>query len=158
MLGPMRVFVSILAAAVASPLLLSPAPAGAKTVFHAVCGNLRGQRVDMDPDGGSKKEDWKYEFYKSGPPPEGVGTLEFVAEDTDTDHIIIKWTRHEARAVPVAFRSHNQISLADVDEFGIWIFTLYPRAGKVMVTRQTANVGPGAIGALLVGNCDFEAE
>ena len=42
---------------------------------------------------------------------------------------------------------------ADVDEFGVWIFSLYYRASKVIVTRQTTN--PGAVGALLTADCEF---
>ena len=133
--------------------MLIGSPMHAKTVFHATCGDLRGQRVDMDPDGRTEKEDWKYEFYKKGPPPDGQGTLEFIAEEEGADHLIMKWSG-PARALPIVYRSDSQISAADVDEFGIWIFTLYYRPGKVLVTRQTTN--PGAIGAILVGNCAFE--
>jgi len=135
--------------------LLASSPATAKTLFHATCGDLRGQRVDMAADGRTKKEDWKYEFYKAGPPPNGQGTLEFVAEDADSDRVVMKWSAN-ARALPIVFKSDFQISLADVDEFGVWLFTLYYRAGKVVVTRQTTNPGPGAIGAILVGDCRFE--
>ena len=53
------------------------------------------------------------------------------------------------------FKSETQISVADVDDFGVWIFSLYFRAGKVIVTRQTTNPGPGAVGALLTADCEF---
>ena len=146
----MRLFVLLLAAF----LLMAP-PARAKTVFHATCGDLRGQRVDMDPEGRTDREDWKNEFYKKDPPPDGQGTLEFIAEEEGTDRLIMKWSG-PARSLPIVFKSDTQISAADVDEFGVWIFTLYYRAGKVLVTRQTTNPGPGAVGAILVGNCVFE--
>lgn len=152
MLWAMRLLVPVLIAAL---FPLAAAPAQAKTVFHATCGDLRGQRVDMDPDGRTAKEEWKNEFYKTGPPPEGQGTLEFIAEEEGADHLIMKWSG-PARSLPIVFKSDTQISAADVDEFGIWMFTLYYRAGKVLVTRQTTNPGPGAIGAILVGDCAFE--
>ena len=150
MLRAMRLLVPVLIAAL---FPLAAAPAQAKTVFHATCGDLRGQRVDMDPDGRTAKEDWKYEFYKQGPAPDGQGTLEFIAEEEGADHLIMKWTG-PARSLPIVFKSDSQISAADVDEYGVWMFTLFYRAGKVLVTRQTTN--PGAIGAILVGNCAFE--
>lgn len=136
-------------------LVAAMPPAGAKTIFHATCGSLHGRRVDMDPDGPSKKEDWKDEFYKSGPPPDGTGTLEFISDDDDRDRLLMRWTEHEARSLPIVYRSESQITVADVDEFGVWMFTLYYRAGKVLVSRQTTNPGPGAIGAILVGACRF---
>lgn len=133
-----------------------PVQAEAKTIFRAECGDLRGQRVDMDPDGKHRKEDWKLEFYKAGPPPKGQGTLTFLSDDADTGHVRMSWTANTKQLLPVVFKSDFQISLADVDEFGVWIFTLIYRTGKVMVTRQTTNPGPGAIGALLVGDCVFK--
>jgi len=41
---------------------------------------------------------------------------------------------------------------------GVWIFSLFYRAGKVLVTRQTTNPGPGAVGALLTADCEFVGE
>lgn len=131
-----------------------PDPAAAKTVFHAVCGNLQGQRVDLDPNGINKRERWKPEFYRAGPPPDGQGTLEFVSEDTERDHVIMKWSG-PAKALPIVYKSDSQISLADVDDSGVWIFTLLYRAGKLLVTRQTTSGGPGSIGALLTADCEF---
>ncbi|PPR59133.1 MAG: hypothetical protein CFH04_02060, partial [Alphaproteobacteria bacterium MarineAlpha3_Bin3] len=55
--------------------------------------------------------------------------------------------------LPIVFKSETQISVADVDEFGVWIFSLYYRAGKVIVTRQTTN--PSAVGGLLTADCEF---
>jgi hypothetical protein len=135
--------------------LSAPSPAGAKTVFHAICGDLKGQRVDLDPGGFSKRENWKAELYRAGPPPQGQGTLEFVSEDTEKNHVIVKWSG-PARALPVVYKSDSQISLADVDESGVWIFTLLHRAGKVLITRQTTTGGPGTVGALLVADCVFK--
>jgi hypothetical protein len=154
MLGPMGLARYIFIAAIAV-LAFQPAPAGAKTIFHAVCGDLKGQRVDIDPGGFSNLNRWQSELYRGGPPPEGQGTLEFVSEDTERDHVIIKWSG-PARALPIVFRSDAQISLADVDEAGVWIYTLLYRAGKVLISRQTTTGGPGTVGALLVGNCKFK--
>ena len=67
----------------------------------------------------------------------------------------MRWTAHSETLLPVVFKSDTQITVADVDEFGVWLFSLYYRSGKVIVTRQTTNPGPGAIGALLVGKCEF---
>ncbi|NQU62497.1 MAG: hypothetical protein HQ512_15295 [Rhodospirillales bacterium] len=131
-------------------------PAGAKTIFRAECGDLQGQRVHMDPSGKHRAEEWKPEFYRAGPPPQGQGTLTFLSDDADTGHVRMKWTANTEQLLPVVFKSDLQISLADVDEFGVWIFTLLYRADKIMVTRQTANPGPGVIGALLVGDCVFK--
>ncbi len=142
-----------LTVALACILAFGPAPpAKADVVFRATCGDLKGHRVDMDPAGKSKREDWKLEYYKSGPPPDGTGTLTFVSDDSDNGHIRVKWTSDE-QALPIVFKSDTQITVADVDDFGVWLFTLYYPACKVMVTRQTTNPGPGAIGALLVGDC-----
>lgn len=134
--------------------LLAPAPAAAETVFHAVCGDLKGQRVDIDPGGFSRREDWKPELYRAGPPPAGQGTLEFISEDGERDHVIIKWSG-PARSLPIVYKSDSQISLADVDEYGVWIFTLLYRAGKVLVSRQTTTGGPGTVGAILTAPCVF---
>ncbi len=150
-MGGFKKFV-ILAAAL---VVASPAsPAKADVVFRAECGSLKGHRVDMDPDDQSKRENWKLEYYKSGPPPKGQGTLTFVSDDSDTDHVRVNWSNQE-QALPIVFKSDTQITVADVDDFGVWLFTLYYRAGKVMVTRQTTNPGPGAVGALLTGDCDY---
>ena len=54
------------------------------------------------------------------------------------------------------FKSDTQISIADVDDFGVWIYTLYYCAGNVMVTRQTTNPGPDTIGALLFADGEFK--
>ncbi len=151
----MRVLaLAILAIALAAA---APGPAAAKTVFHAVCGNLSGQRVDLDPDGVNKRERWKSEFYRAGPPPDGQGTLEFISEESERDHVIIKWSG-PARSLPIVFKNESQISLADVDESGVWIFTLLYRAGKVVVTRQTTAGGPGSVGALLTADCEFKTK
>lgn len=154
-MGDFRLFLAAVACVLAWVLVLVPAPpAKADMVFRATCGSLKGHRVDMDPVGKTKREDWKLEYYRSGPPPEGQGTLEFVSDDTDNGHIRIKWSNRE-QALPIVFKSDTQISIADVDDHGVWLFTLFYQAGKVMVTRQTTNPGPGAIGALLVGDCQF---
>ena len=79
---------------------------------------------------------------------------EVLSASTDTGHIRVKWTSDE-QLLPIVFKSETQISVADVDEFGVWIFSLYYRAGKVIVTRQTTNPGPGAVGALLTADCEF---
>jgi hypothetical protein len=152
MLSGMRLIaLSLFVALILGP----PFPAAAKVVFRAECGDLTGQRVDMDPNGKHTREDWKPETYRAGPPPEGQGTLKFLSDDTDTSRIRVQWTSEE-RLLPVVFKSDTQISIADVDDFGVWIYTLYYRAGKVLVTRQTTNPGPGAIGALLTGDCEFK--
>ena len=46
---------------------------------------------------------------------------------------------------------------ADVDAFGVWIFSLYYRDSKVIITRQTTNPGPGpsAVGGLLTADGEF---
>ena len=129
-------------------------PVKADVVFRAECGSLKGHRVDMDPWGKKKDEDWKLEYYNSGPPPEGTGTLTFVSDDADHSHVTMKWSNQE-QLLPIVFKSDTQITVADVDDFGVWLFTLYYRAGKVMVTRQTTNPGPGAIGVLMTGDCDY---
>ncbi|MBI1985322.1 MAG: hypothetical protein HYS64_01310 [Rhodospirillales bacterium] len=155
----LRILAPLLVFSVAVPLLLAIAlgPATAKTVFHAVCGSLQGQRVEMDPDGANRRETWRPDFYRAGPPPDGQGTLEFISEDSDRDHVGIKWGG-PARALPIVYRSDSQISLADVDDSGVWIFTLFYRAGKVLVTRQTTTSGPGSVGALLTGECQFKPQ
>jgi hypothetical protein len=133
----------------------TPVPAQADVVFRATCGDLKGPRVDMDPENGSKPDKWKSEHYPAGPPPEGTGTLTFVSDDTDTGHVRMRWTANSETLLPVVFKSDTQITVADVDDYGVWLFSLYYRAGKVIVTRQTTNPGPGAIGTLLVGECEF---
>ena len=154
-MGDFRLFPAAIAAAVAFVVFLAPAPpARADLVFRAECGSLKGHRVDMDPVGKTKRENWKLEYYKAGPPPKGQGTLTFVSDDTDNGHIRVKWSNQE-QALPIVFKSDAQITVADVDEFGVWLFTLYYQAGKVVVTRQTINPGPGAVGALLVGDCQL---
>ncbi len=152
MLLSMRLIVLSFLAALVSGF---PLPAAAKVVFRAECGDLTGQRVDMDPNGKHTREDWKREAYRSGPPPEGQGTLKFLSDDTDSDRIRVEWSSQD-KLLPVVFKSDTQISLADVDDFGVWIYTLYYRTGKVLVTRQTTNPGPGAIVAMLTGDCDFK--
>ena len=132
----------------------APTPVAAEVVFRATCGSLKGHRVHMDPNGKSKIEKWTPEFYPAGPPPDGTGTLTFVSDSADTGHIRVKWSGQE-QSLPIVFKSETQISVADVDEFGVWIFSLYYRAGKVIVTRQTTNPGPGAVGALLTADCEF---
>jgi len=154
MLAAMRALPLIAAAGLAAAAA-SPGSASAKTVFHAVCGNLSGQRVELDPDGVNRRETWKSEFYRAGPPPDGQGTLEFISDESDRDHVGMKWGG-PARALPVVYRSDSQISLADVDDSGVWIFTLFYHAGKVMVSRQTTTSGRGSVGALLTGDCEFK--
>ena len=132
----------------------APTPVAADVVFRATCGSLKGHRVNMDPNGTSNIEKWTPELYPAGPPPNGTGTLTFVSDSTDTGHIRVKWTSDE-QLLPIVFKSDHQISVADVDEFGVWIFSLYFRAGKVIVTRKTTNPGPGAVGALLTADCEF---
>ncbi len=152
----MRLFViSLIASFLAGFLSGIPVPADAKIVFSATCGDLKGHRVDMDPEDGSKPDKWKSELYPAGPPPEGTGMLKFQSDDTDTGHIRMSWTANTESLLPVVFKSDTQITVADVDEFGVWLFSLYYRTGKVIVTRQTTNPGPGAIGALVVGHCEF---
>ena len=141
-------------AAAVSAFAWTPSPAQADVVFRATCGSLKGHRVNMDPNGKSNIEKWTPEFYPAGPPPNGTGTLGFLSDSTDTGHIRVKWTSDE-QLLPIVFKSETQISVADVDEFGVWIFSLYYRAGKVIVTRQTTNPGPGAVGALLTADCEF---
>ena len=148
-MGGLKKFV--IAAAV-STFAWTPSPAGADVVFHATCGSLKGHRVNMDPNGKSNIEKWTPELYPAGPPPNGTGTLTFLSDSTDTGHIRVKWTSDE-QLLPIVFKSETQISVADVDEFGVWIFSRYYRAGKVIVTRQTTN--PGAVGALLTADCEF---
>ena len=150
---------AFLTVALACVLAFGPAPpAKADVVFRATCGDLKGSRVDMDPENGSKPDKWKSEHYPAGPPPEGTGALKFVSDDTDTGHVRMSWTANSETLLPVVFKSDTQITVADVDDFGVWLFTLYYRAGKVIVTRQTTNPGPGAIGALLVGECKFKGK
>ena len=133
----------------------APMPAAAEVIFRATCGSLKGHRVKMDPNGKSKAETWTPELYPAGPPPKGTGTLRFVSDSSDNDHIRVKWTNEE-QLLPIVFKSDTQISVADVDEFGVWLFSLYYLAGKVIVTRQTTNPGPGAMGALLTADCEFQ--
>ncbi len=143
----------IIAAAV-SAFAWTSSPAVADVLFRATCGSLKGHRVNMDPDGKSNIEKWIPELYPAGPSPKGTGTLTFLSDSTDTGHIRVKWTSDE-QMLPIVFKNETQISVADVDEFGVWIFSLYYRAGKVIVTRQTTNPGPGAVGALLTADCEF---
>ena len=150
-MGGLKKFV--IAAAV-SAFAWTPSPAGADVVFRATCSSLKGHRVNMDPNGKSNIEKWTPELYSAGPPPNGTGTLTFLSDSTDTGHIRVKWTSDE-QLLPIVFKSETQISVADVDEFGVWIFSLYYRAGKVIVTRQTTNPGPGAVGAVLTADCEF---
>ena len=114
----------------------------------------QGPPGQYGPERKSNIEKWTPELYPAGPPPNGTGTLTFLSDSTDTGHIRVKWTSDE-QLLPIVFKSETQISVADVDEFGVWIFSLYYRAGKVIVTRQTTNPGPGAVGALLTADCEF---
>ena len=107
--------------AAVSTFAWTPSPAGADVVFHATCGSLKGHRVNMDPNGKSNIEKWTPELYPAGPPPNGTGTLSFLSDSTDTGHIRVKWTSDE-HLLPIVFKSETQISVADVDEFGVWIF------------------------------------
>ncbi len=149
----------VIAAAVAAFAWTSSAPTlvAADVVFRATCGSLKGHRVNMDPNGQSNIEKWIPELYPAGPPPNGTGTLTFLSDSSDTGHIRVKWTSDE-QLLPIVFKSETQISVADVDDFGVWIFSLYFRAGKVIVTRQTANPGAGAVGTLLTADCEFEGK
>ncbi len=146
----------IIAAAVSAFAWTSsaPTPVVADVVFRATCGSLKGHRVNMDPNGKSNIEKWTPELYPAGPSPKGTGTLTFLSDSTDTGHLRVKWTSDE-QLLTIVFKSETQISVADVDDFGVWIFSLYFRAGKVIVTRQTTNPGPGAVGALLTADCEF---
>ena len=119
-MGGLKKFV--IAAAV-SAFAWTPSPAGADVVFHATCGSLKDHRVNMDPNGKSNIEKWTPELYPAGPPPNGTGTLTFLSDSTDTGHIRVKWTSDE-QLLPIVFKSETQISVADVDEFGVWIFSL----------------------------------
>ena len=131
-MGRLKKFV--IAAAV-SAFAWTPSPAGADVVFRATCGSLKGHRVNMDPNGKSNIQKWTPELYS-----------------TDTDHIRVKWTSDE-QLLPIVFKSETQISVPDVDEFRVRILSLYYRADKVIVTRQTTN--PGAVGALLTADYEF---
>ena len=153
----MRGLKKFVIAAAVSAFAWTSSPAGADFVFRATCGSLKGHRVNMDADGKSKIENWNAELYPAGPPPKGTGTLTFLSDSTDNGHIRVKWAGDE-QLLPIVFKSETQISVADIDDFGVWIFSLYYRAGKVIVTRQTTNPGPGAVGALLTADCEFEGK
>lgn len=150
----MRLFVLSLLAGL---LAAFPITADAKVIFSAVCGDLRGMRVDMDPEDGAKPDKWKDELYPAGAPPKGTGTLKFVSDDTDNGLVRMSWSANTEALLPVVFKSDTQITLADVDETGVWLFSLYPRTDRVIVTRQTADSGPGIIGAVLVAKCEFSS-
>ncbi len=132
-----------------------PAPAVAGTIFRAVCGEVAGQRVDVDPTKETGIETWKRESY-TDLPGEGAGVLGFVSDDTHADQIRVTWGKSD-QLLPIVHRNEGQISVADIDEYGVWIYTLLFRAGKVLISRQTSDPRRGAVGAMLTADCAFTA-
>ncbi len=75
---------AVLLAMVASIPLWAAAPALAEVIFRAVCGEVAGQRVDVDPTGNTGIETWKRESY-ADVGGEGAGVLGFVSDDAHPD-------------------------------------------------------------------------
>ena len=147
---------AVLLAMVASIALWGAAPARAEVIFRAVCGEVAGQRVDVDPTGKTGIETWKRESY-ADVGGEGSGALGFVSDDAHPDQIRVTWGKSD-QLLPVVHRNEGQISVADIDAYGVWIYTLLFRAGKVLISRQTSNPRFGAVGALLTADCEFTAD
>ncbi len=147
---------AVLLAMVASIPFSGAAPALAGTIFRAVCGEVAGQRVDVDPTKETGIETWKRESY-ADVPGEGAGVLGFVSDDTHPDQIRVIWGKSD-QLLPIVHRNDGQISVADIDAYGVWIYTLLIRAGKVLISRQTSNPRFGAVGAMLTADCDFKAD
>ncbi|MFQ5619354.1 MAG: hypothetical protein ACE5FR_10305 [Rhodospirillales bacterium] len=152
--GPL--LAAVLLAMVASIDLWGAAPARAGIIFRAVCGDVAGQRVDVDPTGESRIETWKRESY-ADVPGAGAGVLGFVSDDAHVDQIRVTWGKSD-QLLPIVYRSDDQISVADIDAYGVWIYTLLFRAGKVLISRQTSDLRFGAVGAMLTADCEFTAE
>ncbi len=150
----------LLAAALLAMVAFLPfrgaAPGLAGTIFRAVCGEVAGRRVDVDPTGETGIETWKRESY-ADVPGEGAGALGFVSDDTHPDRIRVTWGTSD-QLLPVVHRNEGQISVADIDAYGVWIYTLLFRAGKVLISRQTSNPRFGAVGAMLTADCEFTAD
>lgn len=128
-----------------------------EVVFRATCGDLTGHRVDMDPTDPSEQEQWRTEVYRASPPPEGHGTLELLSDEAHTDSIRVAWGSGGGRFLPIAYKSKGQISIADVDPYGVWIITLFFQAEKVVISRQTIGPYAGAVGAIVQGSCELQA-
>ena len=75
---------AVLLAMVASIPFWGAAPALADVIFRAVCGEVAGQRVDVDPTGNTGIETWKRESY-ADVGGEGAGVLGFVSDDAHPD-------------------------------------------------------------------------
>ena len=147
---------AVFLAMVASIPFPGAAPAVARTIFRAVCGEVAGQRVDVDPTGETGIETWKRESY-ADVPGEGAGVLGFVSDDTHPDQIRVTWGKSD-QLLPIVHRNEGQISVADIDAYGVWIYTLLFRAGKVLISRQTSDPRLGAVGAMLAADCKFTAD
>ncbi len=132
------------------------APALAGTIFRAVCGEVTGQRVDLDPTKKTGIETWKRESY-ADVPGEGAGVLGFVSDDTYPDQIRVTWGKAD-QLLPIVHRNEGQISVAEIDAYGVWIYTLLFRADKVLISRQTSDPRLGAVGAMLTADCEFTAD
>jgi len=145
------------AALAAAGALPSAAAQEPEVIFRATCGDLEGHRVDMSPTDPREQGRWRAEHYHAGAPPEGQGTLEFLSDDAHTDSVRVAWG-DEGRYLPIAFKSPGQISIADVDPYGVWIYTLFLHAEKVVVSRQTIGPYAGAVGALVQGTCELAGE
>lgn len=153
-LGLMALGAALLAAGELTAAVDAPR---AEIVFRAVCGDLSGHRVDMSPTDPMGRARWRAELYRAGSPPQGQGTLELLSDDGHPDSIRVSWGE-TGRLLPVVYKSESQVSVADVDEFGVWIYSLYFRAGKIVVSRQTVGPLTGAVGALVQGDCDLRAQ
>ncbi len=152
-----RIHTLALSAVIAASPAYSVAAGGdqGKIIFRAVCSDLRGHRVNMNPADPGGSERWHIEFYRSGPAPQN--SLELLSDDAHLDSIRMTWGRDQ-RFLPIVYRSDSQISVADVDEVGVWIFTLFFQTDKVLVSRQTATRATGAVGALVVGSCEIRPD
>ncbi len=95
------------------------------------------------------------------PPAYGVGGTPpggpFVSDDTHPDKIRVTWGKSD-HLLPIVQRNEGQISVADIDAYGVWIYTLLFRAGKVLISRQTSDPRVGAVGAMLTADCEFTAD
>ncbi len=147
---------AVLLAMVASIPFPGAAPALAGSILRAVCGEVPGQRVDLDPTKKTGIETWKRESY-ADVPGEGAGVLGFVSDDTYPDQIRVTWGKSD-QLLPIVHRNAGQISVAEIDAYGVWIYTLLFRAGKVLISRQTSDPRVGAVGAMLTADCEFAAD